>query len=162
MHVLTVAHRISSYASNPFALKVRMGEWNIGSTTQPIPPREFNVIRIFMHPQFNSQSLANGIAIMRLSPNVPLGVAPTLGTACLSSAQITTGRCWVAGWGQNSFTNGSIQNIQTHVDVPIVDQVTCQNQLRATRLGTGFILDNFSFLCAGGVSGRDACVGKQT
>lgn len=85
MHVLTVAHRISSYSSNPFSLKVRMGEWIIGSTNVPIPPREFNVIRIFMHPQYNAQSLANSIAIMRLSPNVPLGLTPTIATACLSS-----------------------------------------------------------------------------
>lgn len=85
-------------------------------------------------------------------------------------------RCWVAGmknafffiflklkfllgWGQNSFSNGTIQTIQTHVDLSLVDQNTCQNQLRATRLGTGFTLDSTSFLCAGGVTGRDACVG---
>lgn len=65
----------------------------------------------------------------------------------------------MAGWGQNSFFNGSIQNIQSHVDLPLVDQATCQNQLRATRLGGGFVLDTFSFLCAGGTNGRDACVG---
>lgn len=68
-------------------------------------------------------------------------------------------RCYVAGWGQSSFNNGTIQNIQTDVILPLINQVTCQNQLRATRLGGGFILDTFSFLCAGGVSGRDACVG---
>lgn len=85
MHVLTVAHRISSYTSSPSSMKIRMGEWNIGSTTQPITPREFNVIRVFVHPQYNSQSLANGIAILRVSPYVPLGIAPTIGTACLSS-----------------------------------------------------------------------------
>lgn len=67
MHVLTVAHRISSYTSNPNSLKVRMGAWNIGAT-EPIPSREFLVIRIFQHPQYNSQNLANSIAIMRLSP----------------------------------------------------------------------------------------------
>jgi hypothetical protein len=61
-----------------------MGEWNIGSTSAPITPREFNVVRIFVHPQYNSQSLANSIAILRLSPNVPLGAVPTIGTACLS------------------------------------------------------------------------------
>lgn len=69
-----------------------MGEWNIGSTTQPIPPREFSAQRIFMHPQFNSQTLANSIAIIRVTPNVPLGAVPTIATACLSSAQITGAR----------------------------------------------------------------------
>lgn len=45
------------------------------------------------------------------------------------------------------------------MDLPLVDQATCQNLLRATRLGGGFILDTSSFLCAGGQSGRDACTG---
>jgi hypothetical protein len=42
------------------------------------------------------------------------------------------------------------------VDVPLIDQTTCQNQLRATRLGQNFQMDFTSFLCAGGESGKDA------
>lgn len=71
-----------------------MGEWNIGASNQPITPIEFNVIRIFIHPQYNSQSLANSIAILRVSPNVPLGAVPTIGTACLSSIKKSIDRCY--------------------------------------------------------------------
>lgn len=93
---------------------------------------------------------------------------------------ITSARCWVAGYGQGAFGSTSTQSILQQVEVPLVDQTTCQNQLRTTRLGSGFILDptrwvlnsgktmgrlfpkysHFSFLCAGGISGRDACTGK--
>ncbi|CAG9811320.1 unnamed protein product [Chironomus riparius] len=45
------------------------------------------------------------------------------------------------------------------VDLPLVDQFTCQNLLRSTRLGQNFILDQNSFLCAGGELGKDACTG---
>lgn len=63
------------------------------------------------------------------------------------------------------------------VDLPLVEQSNCQNMLRATRLGTNFMLDTqrfqifkfnskfariifSSFICAGGESGKDACTGK--
>lgn len=58
-------------------------------------------------------------------------------------------RCWVAGWGAANFGSNSAQSIQNHVDVPIVDQATCQAKLRTTKLGSGFILDTNSFMCAG-------------
>lgn len=80
---------------------------------------------------------------------------PTITTACLPSTVVTSIRCWVAGWGRNDFTNtGAYQAIQKEVDVPLVDQNTCQNQLRATRLGSNFALDFTSFVCAGGEPGK--------
>ena len=66
-------------------------------------------------------------------------------------------RCWTSGWGVNSFTNGQYQTILKEVDLPIVDQNTCEAQLRATRLGQSFQLDRTSFICAGGEEGKDAC-----
>lgn len=66
-------------------------------------------------------------------------------------------RCWASGWGVNAFTGGTYQSIMKEVDLPIVDYNTCQNQLRATRLGQYFQLDSTSFICAGGEAGKDAC-----
>lgn len=43
------------------------------------------------------------------------------------------------------------------MDVPIVDQKTCEDSLKKTRLGQYFSLDKNSFLCAGGEPGKDAC-----
>lgn len=40
------------------------------------------------------------------------------------------------------------------VDVPLVDTNSCQNLLRATRLGANFALDSTSFMCAGGEAGK--------
>ena len=69
-------------------------------------------------------------------------------------------RCWVTGWGRNEFSSvAQYQATQKEVDVPIVDQATCQTQLRATRLGANFTLDTSSFICAGGELGKDACTG---
>lgn len=71
-----------------------------------------------------------------------------------TGSYITNLRCWVAGWGATSFTSGSNSPIETHVDVPIVDQATCQTKLRTTRLGSNFVLDPNSFMCAGGEAGK--------
>lgn len=65
-------------------------------------------------------------------------------------------RCWVSGWGKNDF-NGVYQTIQKEVDVPILSAATCQAALAATRLGSTFVFDANSFICAGGEIGKDAC-----
>lgn len=95
-----------------------------------------------------------------MSTAIPLGQTPSITNACLPSNSITGIRCWVSGWGKNDFsTVGSYQAIQKEVDVPIVPQATCQQQLQSTRLGLNFLLDNTSFMCAGGEAGKDACTG---
>lgn len=35
----------------------------------------------------------------------------------------------------------------------------CQSSLAATRLGSSFVFDSSSFICAGGEAGKDACTG---
>ena len=139
-----------------------MGEWDASSSTEPIPAQEFQVVRIFIHPQYTASNLRNDVAILRLQTPVQLGQVPTITTACLPSTVLTNIRCWVAGWGRNDFSNtGAFQAIEKEVDVPLVDQATCQNQLRATRLGQNFQLDFNSFVCAGGEAGKDAVSNKS-
>lgn len=40
--------------------------------------------------------------------------------------------------------------------MPVVDNVSCENKLKRTRLGYEFSLHS-GFLCAGGEEGKDAC-----
>ena len=46
------------------------------------------------------------------------------------------------------------------IELDMVPQPVCENQLRATRLGQFFNLDS-SFTCAGGYAGKDTCTGKS-
>ena len=46
------------------------------------------------------------------------------------------------------------------IELDMVPQPVCENQLRATRLGQYFNLDS-SFTCAGGYAGKDTCTGKS-
>nr|XP_040222106.2 phenoloxidase-activating factor 2-like [Anopheles coluzzii] len=159
LHVLTAAHKISDYTSGTRALKVRLGEWDAASTTEPLPVQEFTVARYFVHPSFTAANLRNDIAILRLSGTVALGTTPTIATACLPVTSFVGSRCWVSGWGKNDFVSGAFQSIPKEVDVPIVNSANCQTALRTTRLGGNFVLDTTSFLCAGGELGKDACTG---
>uniref|UniRef100_A0A182T3C9 Peptidase S1 domain-containing protein n=1 Tax=Anopheles maculatus TaxID=74869 RepID=A0A182T3C9_9DIPT len=159
LHVLTAAHKISDYTSGSRTLKVRLGEWDAASTSEPLPVQEYNVARYFVHPSFNSANLRNDVAILRLSGTVSLGTTPTIATACLPVTSFVGSRCWVSGWGKNDFVSGAFQSIPKEVDVPVVSAANCQTALRTTRLGSSFVLDTTSFICAGGELGKDACTG---
>ncbi|XP_076160246.1 inactive CLIP domain-containing serine protease A3 isoform X2 [Ptiloglossa arizonensis] len=158
-HVLTVSHKIVSYTNGGF--KIRLGEWDGQSTSEPYPFKEYSVQKISLHPNFNSVNLQNDIAIITLNGTVPVSSSPNINTACFpSEVPAANTRCWVSGWGKNAFgTNGQYQSIMKEVDVPIVDQKTCEDSLKKTRLGQYFSLDKNSFLCAGGEPGKDACTG---
>ncbi|XP_031630000.1 phenoloxidase-activating factor 2-like [Contarinia nasturtii] len=158
LNVLTVAHKVANYSAVPNQLRVRMGEWNAAGDTEPLPAQEFVVSKIFVHPSFNPTNLMNDVAILRLTVAVPLGQLPTITTACLPISSYVGTRCWVSGWGKNDF-NGVYQTIQKEVDVPILDAAKCQSALAATRLGSAFVFDGNSFICAGGEQGKDACTG---
>lgn len=61
--------------------------------------------------------------------------------------------------GKDAFGDfGKYQNILKEVDVPIIGQHQCEQQLRNTRLGFSYQL-NPGFICAGGEEGKDACKG---
>lgn len=67
-------------------------------------------------------------------------------------------RCWVTGFGQDAFGQaGAFQRILKEVDLPMVDPFVCEERLRRTRLGEEFRLNQRSFVCAGGIAGKDAC-----
>lgn len=63
----------------------------------------------------------------------------------------------MAGFGKDAFGGGKHSYIMKEVDLTIIDSNTCENLLRATRLGKYFELNKHSFLCAGGEDGKDSC-----
>lgn len=138
--------------------KVRVGEWDAASTAEPIPAQDVMVSNVFIHPNYNKDNLQNDVAILKLATPVSLTSKSTVGTICLPSVSFVGQRCYVAGWGKNDFgPTGAYQAIQREVDVPLVPNADCQAALRQTRLGATFVLDNASFVCAGGEAGKDAC-----
>lgn len=170
--VLTAAHKLKVLQEKDL-LKVRVGEYDASGVTglETAPHQEYTVIRILKHPQMSNTRLSNDLAILYVDREIDLR-HPMVNTACLPtcqdqfSHQFSNGtgvRCWVAGWGKDE-EDGSFQFIQRKVDLPIVDDSTCQNSLKAAlnkqRAGSGnrFQLHR-SEICAGGQVGKDACTG---
>lgn len=64
-------------------LIVQLGKWD--GSSEVFPFQTVSVIKITVHPSFNSANLQNDIAILRLSQPVNLGSTPTIGVSLFSS-----------------------------------------------------------------------------
>lgn len=91
------------YSRETEDLVVRLGEWDFSSTSETIPYQEIAVLRVAVHPQFNSSTLAYNVALLFLEREATLG--PTVDTVCLPDHdQFFDGAmCFSGGWGKDSF-----------------------------------------------------------
>ncbi|XP_076160506.1 uncharacterized protein LOC143143294 isoform X2 [Ptiloglossa arizonensis] len=158
-HILTAAHCVKMYAARD--LRVRLGEWDVNHDVEFYPYIERDVAGIHVHPEFYAGTLYNDIAILRIDHQIDFQRNPHVSPACLPDKRddFARSRCWTTGWGKDAFGDfGKYQNILKEVDVPVVSNQICEQQMRRTRLGPGFDL-HAGFICAGGEEGKDACKG---
>lgn len=125
--------------------------------------QEQRVKEILVHPEFNKDNLRNDIALIILTSQFDTNPAtsPHIGTLCLPPANMRFdgSNCVASGWGKNLFgEEGIYQVILKKVELPIVNSNECEVLLRKTRLGRLFKLHD-SFICAGGIAGKDTCKG---
>ncbi|XP_057671674.1 phenoloxidase-activating factor 2-like [Diorhabda carinulata] len=154
--ILTANHYFRS--KNAADFKVTAGgyielsriEDNLNSTRQ--------VVEIVNHPKFDKDSLYNDGTLLFLNEAFQITKTNSINTICMppDDLNINNSRCLVAGWGKGSTIDGT--RVLKKVDLPLVSNSKCQEQLRRTRLGRRFILHD-SFMCAGGEKGKDACRG---
>ncbi|CAD1480033.1 unnamed protein product, partial [Heterotrigona itama] len=158
-HILTAAHCVKTHAARD--LRVRLGEWDVNHDVEFYPYIERDVANVHVHPEFYAGTLYNDIAILRIDHEVDFQKNPHISPACLPDKRddFTRSRCWTTGWGKDAFGDfGKYQNILKEVDVPVVSNAICEQQMRRTRLGPSFNLHP-GFICAGGEEGKDACKG---
>ncbi|KAK8400848.1 hypothetical protein O3P69_002538 [Scylla paramamosain] len=104
-HVLTAAHCVSGYAAGE--LRVRLGEWDVNSDDEFYPYVESDVSSLYVNPDYFSGNLVNDLAVVRMATPVDLARSPHIGPICLPrQADFTGRRCWVSGWGKDSFGDG--------------------------------------------------------
>lgn len=154
--VLTAAHCVDTM--KPGKLMIRAGDWDISTTDEQFPHQDRDVRSIIIHKGFSKPSLHNDMALLILT--TPVELTENVNTICLPplNAQFDDRYCFVSGWGKDSFgVNGVYQSILKKVEVPIISNDMCQQQLRHTVLGKYFRLHR-SFICAGGEIG-DSCKG---
>jgi len=157
--VLTAAHCVDKFRQNPQELKIRCGEWDTQGETEPYPHQDRTVAAMKVHPEFNARNLQNDWAVLFTSEDFIL--SSHIDTACLPEPEqdFSGTTCFATGWGKDKFgAEGEYQVVLKEIDLPVVDNNQCQERLRQTRLGSKYKLHN-SFLCAGGVNGKDTCKG---
>ncbi|XP_015521043.2 phenoloxidase-activating factor 2 [Neodiprion lecontei] len=155
--VLTAAHTIEGKSAEE--LVVRAGDWDSLSRTEPIPHQQLEVEAVILHENFNTDNLHNDFAVLILK--TPFVITPSVNTVCLPRENdvFDAVRCTATGWGKNTFEAvGRFQAVLKKIELPVVPHTPCQTNLRRTRLGNAFILDQ-SFICAGGEAGQDTCTG---
>jgi len=157
--LLTAAHCIHKFQAEPSKLKVRCGEWDTQSQNEPRAHQDRAVHQVDLHPEFNGRNLANDWALLYTTE--PFELQEHIDTICLPDPEeVFEGQdCFATGWGKDQFgAAGEYQVVLKEIDLPVVGHQQCQDSLRRTRLGRRFQLDD-SFICAGGVAGKDTCKG---
>uniref|UniRef100_A0A0A9VY28 Phenoloxidase-activating factor 2 n=1 Tax=Lygus hesperus TaxID=30085 RepID=A0A0A9VY28_LYGHE len=155
--VLTAAHCVA--ATDPHSLKARAGEWDTQTAQELLPHQDRYVSQIITHDKYYAGALHNDIALLVMKE--PFKIAENIDIICLPQQDdvVLQESCWASGWGKDVFGNkGSYQVILKSIELPMVPRDKCQNDLRKTRLGRWFMLHD-SFVCAGGIPGRDTCKG---
>lgn len=150
--VITAAH--CTHGSSPSEIEVlyNMWDWKSSSATQII---QKSVVQIIEHPQYNTATLDNDIALIRVSSPVDLSL-PGIMPVCLPSStdSFTNQNAIVTGWGTLS-SGGDQPNKNHEVTVPIRTQSECIDSY-----GSEFTTS--TMICAGfPTGGSDSCQGDS-
>ncbi|RXG56343.1 Tryptase beta-2 [Armadillidium vulgare] len=158
--VMTAAHCVDEYL--PYdavtgSLKVRLGEYDVSTTAEPLKHEELRVQRIVLHPQFDNVSLVNDIALLQIERSVKQ--KPNIEVVCMPKANDFVpgkpNKCYITGWGRkDEVSEHSV--VLKEIKVPLWDNRECQNALKL-QFGQSYNLPNTA-ICAGS-EGNDACDG---
>ncbi|KAJ8736112.1 hypothetical protein PYW08_006768 [Mythimna loreyi] len=148
--ILTAAHCTIGDPASRWRIRVGSTWANSGGVVH-------NTNSIINHPQYNSNTYNNDIAVLRSASTFTFNnnarAAPIAGSNYnLADNQVV----WAAGWGTTSQGGSSSEQLR-HVELRTINQATCRNNY-ATR-GVA-ITDNM--LCSGwSGGGRDQCQGDS-
>lgn len=105
-------------------LKVRLGEYDVSTTAEPLKHEEFNISDIVIHPGFNNSTLVHDIALLRLEkpakrkqvnlpflvPFLPIfhSIFQNIDVVCMPKPgqfvydKHHQRKCFVTGWGRRT------------------------------------------------------------
>lgn len=159
--ILTAAHCVDDYL--PFVsgirdiLKVRLGEYDVSTTAEPLPHQEFNVSDIKIHPNFNNATLVNDIALLKLER--PAKRQQNIDVVCVAKPEeldeSRLSSCYVTGWGRRT-EKSDHSVVLKEIAVPLWQHSVCNTALQS-QFGPKYNLPETA-ICAG-AEGRDACDG---
>ncbi|XP_072938711.1 trypsin, alkaline A-like isoform X2 [Epargyreus clarus] len=155
--VLSAAHCYSG--DSPSSWRVRLGT-SYASTGGS----EHIVSALILHGSFNTKTLVNDVAIVKLQNPAVLSSQVGLARIPGSNYYLADGALvYVIGWGTLSSGGSSPEQLQ-HVGIKVVNQKVCADRYAFLRTQPGYYdWPNITtgMLCAGNVRGKDACQGDS-
>uniref|UniRef100_A0A240PKJ0 Uncharacterized protein n=1 Tax=Anopheles atroparvus TaxID=41427 RepID=A0A240PKJ0_ANOAO len=158
--IVTTAHCFSLCGSKPANMVVRLGEWIMNSTVEPIPHEDIDVDHMIKHPEYIHSSLINNIAVVVLNRSVHY--KPTIQPVCLPSSEEQLGskeNLIATGWGttieQTIAGTKKPSKVLKRMDLHNEPFTNCENIIKDKR---PFKLHN-SFACAGAENSERPCTG---
>ncbi len=150
--VVTAAHCVEGMGAGD--IRVQAGVVDLGDRGQRI-----QVDRIVRHPEYNTNTVASDIALLRLSSDLTYNasVAPIAvrGGGYASAAQ--PGRtAWATGWGALDEQESAYSDLLLEVGLDLVGDQACNRALSVEGEG----IQNRTMVCAGG-DGADTCYGDS-
>ncbi|XP_033640586.1 trypsin-2-like [Asterias rubens] len=148
--VLTAAHCFYNFGNiKAYSAVVGAHDRDAVDSTQS----SFSLEQIFLHEDYNTNTLDNDITLLKLSS--PVSFSDYVNTACLPTSDFPAGtNCVVTGWGdQETVVDDSTLQ---QVEVPVISTTQCNKPLWYG----GAITDNM--ICAGYTEGqKDSCQGDS-
>lgn len=149
---------------------VRCGDWDIRGDIEPLAVQEKGVYEVRIHPAYPRKPRRKDTTRAQFQDNIALlfvtedfETGHNVDKVCLPSSVNSYNRtsCFATGWGKDKF-DGEYQRIMKQVELNIVADNKCQDDLRDAIPSNNFILDQ-SFICAGGIpsapADADTCTG---
>ncbi len=159
--VITAAHCVDAKAKDSFRIMAGSASLAEGGVI-------YAVSEVDIHPGFSRQTMANDVALVRLAPSVqarsltPSQIAPIeLMTPAAETAHVHPGvtKATVYGWGVQASDSIEVPPKLWMVQLPVAAQPDCQASFQGVNGGDGApITVGPGMICAGGVSGKDACL----
>lgn len=153
--VLTAAHCVKSYENTPQAIKLFIGDWDLG-TVNDGPSITASVSRVNVHPLYSKPALQNDIAVLRLSSR--LNYNERIRPICLptSDMNVQDQLATVSGWGRDE--DFQLQKQLHHLSARVVANSKCDDSWNRNGAARGLIVD--SMMCMDATNG-DSCNGDS-
>uniref|UniRef100_A0A8B9FWD8 Transmembrane protease serine 2 n=1 Tax=Amazona collaria TaxID=241587 RepID=A0A8B9FWD8_9PSIT len=151
--IVTAAHCVEGQYSEPSSWRVFAGILN---QNEMIFKNGYKVQQIISHPDYDTDSKDNDVALMKLETS--LSFTDAVQPVCLPNPGMMfepNQECWISGWGAES-QGGKTSNNLNYASVPLIEQSTCNSVV----IYNGAVLP--TMICAGYLQGGiDSCQGDS-